>query len=65
MLLQAPPKQKPRTIENSRVPDETIVCADDDEVRSSRDSHDIHTIYPPLRCCTTWKMMKCQHILVV
>lgn len=32
--IQAPPKQKPRTIENSRVTDETIVCGDDEEVRS-------------------------------
>ena len=32
--LQAPPKQIPKTIENMRVPDETIVDPDDDEVIS-------------------------------
>ena len=31
-LFQAPPKQVPRTIENTRVPDETIVLPDDEEV---------------------------------
>lgn len=31
-LFQAPPKQVPRTIENTRVKDETIVNIDDEEV---------------------------------
>ena len=30
--FQAPPKQIPRTIENTRIPDETIVAVDDEEV---------------------------------
>ena len=32
LLLQAPPKQQPKTIENLRVKDETMVNAGDDEV---------------------------------
>ncbi len=32
ILLQAPPKQVPRTLENTRIPDETIVLPDDEEV---------------------------------
>jgi hypothetical protein len=31
-LFQAPPKQVPRTIESTRLPDETMVAADDEEV---------------------------------
>ncbi len=31
-LFQAPPKEVPKTIENCRVPDETVVLPDDEEV---------------------------------
>ena len=46
LSLQAPPKQKPCTIENSRVPDETVVCGDDEEVDHARscDPYDTLTI---------------------
>ena len=51
MSLQAPPKQKPCTIENSRVPDETVVCGDDDEVdhAGSCDPYDTPTILQVLQ----------------
>lgn len=32
-MLKAPPKQVPRTIESTRVPDETIVDPEDEEVK--------------------------------
>lgn len=31
-VLQAPPKEVPRTIENTRIPDETVVLPDDEEI---------------------------------
>ena len=34
--FQAPPKQVPKTIENMRVKDETMVAMEDDEVRSEK-----------------------------
>ena len=35
VVFQAPPKQVPKTIENMRVYDETMVAPEDDEVRTT------------------------------
>ncbi|CAB4032466.1 ribosome production factor 1-like [Paramuricea clavata] len=44
-IEKAPPKQVPRTIESTRLPDETMVAADDEEILHDEESDELSTYF--------------------